>query len=389
MPKSDRLRIVLGNSNLARYPTGGGHWTVFLQYLLGLADLGHDVFLLETLQSSDDVERDELFITTFFKHLQAYGLEDRCSLLLFDRKAESLGLHDSRAFGRSHAEIANIAADADLLWNMCGALKAPLLALFKRKVFVDLDPGHLHVSALTYDMGVHDHDAFLSVGSNMQAADCEVPTLGVRWHPFTPFVYLKMWDARTEPNLRSPFTSVTHWTWEELWLGDRVLSCSKRTAYLRYLQLPSRTGRAFELAANIHAQDETGDRELLLSNGWNLVDPYAVAGSPADYREYIRNSRAEIACPKPIFRELKTGWFSDRSACYLASGRPVAAEDTGFSKHFPTGRGLLKFTDIDEAVEAIREIDRDYVEHSRAARRFAEEYLDSRKCLDSMLRACQ
>jgi hypothetical protein len=215
-----------------------------------------------------------------------------------------------------------------------------------------------------------------------------VPTLGVGWTGFLQFVYLPMWRAAPDPGPRAPFTSVTQWNWGELWLGDRVLSVAKRDAYLRYVELPRVSGRPFELAANIHPDDATGDRELLASHGWRLTDPHVVAASPARYRDYIARSRAEISCPKPIYRELGTGWFSDRSACYLASGRPVLAEETGFSEALPTGGGLVAFRDLDEARAGVAAIDADYERHSRAARELAEAYLDSRRVLESMLAAC-
>ncbi len=152
--------------------------------------------------------------------------------------------------------------------------------------------------------------------------------------------------------------------------------------------MPQRSRRAFELAANIHPEDSTGDRQLLLRHHWKLVHPHSIAGSPASYQQYIKRSRAELLCPKPIHRQLKSGWFSDRSAGYLASGRPVLAEDTGFSDHLPTGRGLLCFNDLEEAVAGVAEIDRNYSEHMRAARELAEEYFNSQKSLPAMLSAC-
>ena len=158
--------------------------------------------------------------------------------------------------------------------------------------------------------------------------------------------------------IRRLSASITQWTWDEIWYGKRVLSTSKRDAFLRYLEMPRRTGRTFELAANIHPKDTTGDRERLLNRGWKLVHPHRVARSPAIYQAYIHRSRAEFSCPKPIYRELKTGWFSDRSAAYLASGRPVLAENTGFEDHLPTGSGLISFHDFDEAQAGVAEIDR-------------------------------
>ena len=154
-----------------------------------------------------------------------------------------------------------------------------------------------------------------------------------------------MWASAPDPGVETPFTSVTQWTWE-----DRVLSVGKRAAYLAYLDLPRLVGRPLELAVNLHPRDHTGDRGLLRGAGWRLIHPHRVAGTVSGYQRYLRRSRAEFGCPKPIHRELRTGWFSDRSACYLASSRPVLIEDTGLSDHLPTGEGLLIFRDKAEAV---------------------------------------
>ncbi len=383
------LRIVLGNSSLTAYPEAGGHWTCFLQHLLGLHDLGHDVFWLEVFYSTGDVDRDHRLIQTFFDRMAAFGLQDRCILLWHDPVVgtDVADLDRARAVGRSMAEVREIAATAHLLWNFANALKFPLLALFHRRVLVDIDPGVLQMSAQEWDMGQDAHHVFLTVGTKLHDHDCAVPTLGRTWHSFLPPVYLPMWPVQPDPGPMAPFSTVTQWNWKEIW-DEPTLSISKRLAFLRYLELPLRTGRPFELAANIHPDDRTGDRELLRNHGWRLVHAHDAAGSPATYRNYIAASRAEVACPKAIFRELRTGWFSDRSACYLASGRPVVAEDTGLSDHYPTGSGLLCFGNLDEAVAGVAAIDADYERHSRAARDFAEEFLDSRRALPAMLAAC-
>jgi hypothetical protein len=384
-----RLRIVLADGgSFARYPQGGGHWTCFLQYLLGLHALGHDVFWLEVLDSSGNEAQDELRIKTFFRRFRRYGFTDRCALLLYDQDLTGPTLEQTRTYGMSQHRIREIARSADLLWNFASGLREPLLSLFRRRVLVDGDPGHLQVSALTCDMGIHNHDFFLSAGTKLNHVDCEVPTLGVNWHPFVQFVYLPIWDVAPTPGNDAPFSSVTQWTWDEIWLEERVLSVSKRAAYLRYINIPSRTRRPFELAVNIDPGDTTGDRELLLKHGWKLPHPHRVARTPASYQRYISRCHAEFQCPKPIYRELKTGWFSDRSACYLASGRPVLAEDTGFSDYLPTGRGLLCFNNLEEAVAGVEEIDRNYPQHMRAARELAEEYLSSKKWLPIMLAVC-
>jgi hypothetical protein len=381
------IRIVLAGGFLAKYPEGGGHWTGFLQYLLGLHGLGHDAWWLELLDTSGDPQLDQRRIDGFFARMAEHGVGDRCALLLMPKGTAPPVLDTVEPYGLDRAAIRELAESADLLWNFASAFRPPMLHMFRHRVLVDGDPGHLHMSALTVDLAIHEHDAFLSVGSKLHDPDCEVPTLGVRWRPFLPPVYLPGWAPAPDPGREAPFTSVTEWVWEELWVNGRVLSVSKRDAYLRCLHVPTRTRRPFELAANIDPGDRTGDRELLRQHGWRLVDPHRVARSPAAYRDYLLGSRAELGCAKPIHRALRTGWFSDRSAGYLASGRPVLFEDTGIGDRLPTGAGLVLFREPDEAVAAVHEIDRDWARHSRAARALAEEFLDARRCLPAMLDA--
>jgi hypothetical protein len=381
------VRIVLAGGFLARYPEGGGLWTGFLQFLLGLRALGHDAWWIELLRASGDPLLDRRRIEGFFARMGEHGVGDRCALLLLPKGTEPPGLDTVEPYGLARTAVRELAESADLLWNFASAFRPPMLHMFRHRVLVDGDPGHLQMSALTVDVAIHEHDAFLTAGTKLHAPDCEVPTLGVRWRSFVPPLHLPLWAPTSDPGREAPFTSVTEWVWEELWVNGRVLSVSKRAAYLRCLQIPARTGRPFELAANIHPDDSTGDRELLHEHGWRLVDPHRVAGSPAAYRDYLHGSRAELGCPKPIHRELRTGWFSDRSAGYLGSGRPVLFEDTGIGDRLPTGAGLVLFREPDEAVAAVHEIDRDWARHSRAARALAEEFLDARRCLPAMLDA--
>jgi hypothetical protein len=383
------LRIAIGDSSLVRYPQGGGHWTVYLQYLLGLRALGHEVTLLELVWSTGEEREDQVRIARFIERLARYGLGDRAAVLLFPKGQEAQELDSALSHPGQRADIKSLLRHTDVFWNCCCGIRQPLLDLFPRRALLDLDPGHLQISALTEAMDVERHHAFLTVGRRLGQPGCDVPTLGLSWKTFTPFVYLPMWQAQPDPGYRAPFSSITHWEWGELSWGGCRLSISKRDAYLRFLDLPTRAGRPFELAANIHPDDATGDRELLERHGWRLSDPWEVADSPEAYQAYIGRSRAEFGCAKPIFCELRTGWFSDRSACYLASGRPVLAEDTGFSEHLPVGEGLLSFNNMDEALSGVREIDRNYARHSRAARAFAEAFLDSGRVLGSMIEACR
>ena len=382
------LRIVLGTGGLASYQEGGGHWSWFLQYPLGLRALGKDVVWLEVMASSGERARDERVVRDLFQRLAAYGLDRECVVAIFPGNLDVQAIDECEIVGRSRADLLDLIRSADLLLNFACAVRSPLLSMFKRRALLDFDPGHLQLSALDWDLALREHDVALTIGARIHAPDCMVPTLGLTWRTFEPIVYLPMWTIAPDPGPQAPFTSVTQWTWHELAWQGRPISISKRAAYLEYLDLPRLSRRPFELAANIGAEDPAGDRALLQNHGWRLADPHEVSGSPEQYREYIASSRAEFMCAKPIHVAMRTGWFSDRSVAYLASGRPVLAQETGFGERLPTGRGLLAFRDMPEALAGVAEIDGNYAAHCGAARELAEAFFDSTKSLAALLAAC-
>jgi hypothetical protein len=381
------MRIVVANGCLIHYPEGGGVWIGFLQYLQGLRALGHDVLWLELYKPSGNTELDEKRIGKFFAIFREYDVAD-AACVLADAAPTPASLKTPALIGKTTQEVEDFIRTADVMWNLASAVRQPLLSMFKRRAVIDGDPGHWHVSAFDVDMGQNDHHAFLTVGSKINDVDCEVPRFGLKWHPFAPCIYLPNWQVAPDPGPQAPFTSITQWNWGELHWNGRILSTGKRDSYMRYLDLPQRSPRLFELAANIAPHDNTGDREALLDHGWKIVDPHQVAASCKQFQRYIAGSRAELSCPKPVYRELRTGWLSDRSASFLASGRPVLAEDTGAGDHYPTGAGLVTFRTMEEAIQKVAEIDANYDFHSRSAREFAESYLDSQRTLTDMLDAC-
>jgi hypothetical protein len=383
------MRIVLGNGSLINHQQSGGLWSWLLQYPLGLKALGHDIVWLELMRSSGDADGDTLAVREFYKLLAAFGLERDCAVLIFDGHLDFQPFERCQVIGRERNQVEAAIRDADLLLNVCCAIRQPMLSMFKHKALLDFDPGHLQISALSWDMGIADHDVFLTLGGRINEPGCEIPRLGLQWRTFESAIYLPMWRNADEPPAHAPFTSVTHWTWEELPWRGRLLSVSKRTAYLNYVALPILARRPFELAAYIEPEDTTGDRELLAQNGWRLVHPRDAVSSVGAYQQYIAASRAEFMCPKPVHVELQTGWFSERSIAYLISGRPVLAQDTGFSERIAAGRGLLTFRNLDEAVAGVAEIDANYRRHSAAARELAAEIFDSRRRLPAMLAACE
>src|SRR5215813_14055920 len=199
MHTTQSTRVVLAtNGFLIGYPQGGGHWAWFLQYPLGLLDLRHDVYCLELMTSTGDAQRDARLISTFLSRLESVGMRDRCCILIRrDKKVEwdFNALSGLTTAGMPAQQFLEVAANADMVWNIAGSLKSRLLSLFKHRVLVDVDPGVYQVSAVTWNMGLQDHDRFLSVGTKFGQPDCLAPTVGVVWRPFLPFVFLPAWKT--------------------------------------------------------------------------------------------------------------------------------------------------------------------------------------------------
>ena len=197
---SHPLRIVIATKGMTRYPTGGGHWSWLLQYLLGLRDLGHDVHLLEFMAPTGDAEFDARVPRIFRRRLAAAGAEGLGVLLRgVGWEAEDEALEATRPVGHSQAQVAELIRGADCLWNLCGALIGPLRDAFSHRVFIDVDPGVTQLSALEHDMGLVNHDAFFTTGGKLGDAGCDVPDAGRRWHRFLPFVHLPSWPMAPAP----------------------------------------------------------------------------------------------------------------------------------------------------------------------------------------------
>lgn len=368
----ERLKILLSGMVAGDPHQGGATWAV-LQYFAGLRALGHEVVLVEPVSPDRLVATGE--VANYFDRLP-----------LIDGNAALLGRGGEQTLGLSFAELMRFADDADLLINPSGMLRDErLLEPIPVRAFLDLDPGFNQVWHETgHDMGLDLHTHFLTMGQSVGRGDCPIPTCGKDWLPTVPPVVLERWPANVSAARYDGFTTVGHWrSYGSIEYGG--IQYGQRAHSLRELiDLPGRTGSRFQLALGIHP-DEIADLEALRVNGWELLDPYEVAGDPAGYAEFVRGSKAELSIAKSGYVVSHSGWFSDRSACYLASGRPVVAQETGFSAFLPTGEGLLAFVTTDLAAEAVAKVESDWKGHSRAARVLAEEHFDARKVLPRLL----
>jgi hypothetical protein len=361
----------------------GGHAWVFLQYLLGFRQLGYEVVFIDYLtpaMATDRWGRSSAMaraqsIDWFTEGMRQAGLEG-CYALLLDENGQSVGL--------PRAEILERVARSRFLLNVMGFVAdEEILEAAPRRVFLDIDPGFGQMwKELDLADPFYGHDDFVTIAENIGKPDCAVPTCDLPWITTRPPVDLESWrPVRGGEGI----TSVASWRgpYGPVEYGGHSYGLRVHE-FRKFTELPRLTEEHFEVALDIDASDR-GDRELLRRGGWSVVDPGLVAGSPDHYAQYIQGSKAEVMIAKQMYVETRSGWFSDRSACYLASGKPVLAQDTGFTDNYPVGKGLLSFSNLDEAVSGIAEIRSDWDGHSRAARAIAEEHFDSRKVLRRLL----
>ena len=363
---------------------GGATWAI-LQYALGLRVLGWDVFLVEPLDQPF-VEPHPGVGTGFEPppEVAAY-FQDVCRRFDLVESAALLDASGRRAWGVPYQRLVEVARGADLLLNLSGVLRDDeLTGPVRNRVYVDLDPGftQLWSEVEGLDMGFDGHTHFATVGQGLGEPDCTVPTGDRRWIPTLPPVVMGHWPA-IEPRAGA-FTTVGNWRAYGSIRHAGVHYGQKAHALRPLMDLPRAAAERVQLALTIHP-DERPDLDALSAGGWDLVDPAHAAGTPDRYRRFIGDSFAELGIAKSGYVESDCGWFSDRSACYLASGRPVLAQDTGFSRYLPTGAGLSAFRTLEEAAEGLRAIRADYAVHSRAARILAQDRFDSDRVLTSLL----
>jgi hypothetical protein len=377
--------VFVGSAFVAKYPTGGGNFWVPLQYLLGLRALGVEAYWLELVWAAGDVARGREQIAAFRRRVEALGVAEWVALVFFPAGARDDPPVPAEHHGMSGADLRARAREG-LLLNLANSVTTPLRRGFARTALLDVDPGPFQIWARDYDLGVGDHDAYLTVGRNLGAPDSPVPLDGVPWRKVWPAVHLPAWPDRS--GVRGErYTTVTHW-WTTGWavLDGEVYDCNKRPGFVDVIDLPGRARVPLELAANIHP-GETDDLALLARHGWRLADPALVAGTPEAYRRYVQGSRGEFSAAKPAYVKSRAGWVSDRTICYLASGRPCVVQSTGAENHLPPGPGLRFFGSLDEAAAALAAVEADYAAASRAARGLAEEVFSTRVVLPALLEA--
>jgi hypothetical protein len=367
---------------LAQRPSVGGHTWFAMQYLLGFRRLGWEVLLVDRLESemcrdrfgTPCAPRRSANLEYLAETMERFGLADCWTVLL----------PDGDAAGVPRAEAGRRAAESDFLLNVMGYLDdEEILAASPLRVFLDVDPGF---GQMWRELGQCDlfagHDRFVSVGLNVGRPGCTVPDCGRRWIPTLPPVAL---EASAVSRGGAAFTTVASWRGAY----DPVEYAGHRYGlrvheFRKFIALPERTGAKFEIALAIDPA-ETDDLRELDAHGWTVLDPAVVACDPFAYNRFIGQSGAEFTVAKGMYVDTRSGWFSDRSACYLAGGKPVVAQDTGFDAHLPSGEGLIAFDTPDEAAAAVEEVLARPERHARAAREIAEEHFAANRVLPRLV----
>jgi hypothetical protein len=370
-------------------PIAGVIWQ-HIHYIVGLQRLGHDVFYIEdsarlpynaeTMEVNNGYDYAAKILgrlATEFDFKRRWGF---CARYLPGNPTAGLPLKRIRELYR----------EADAILNICGTQEFnDDLLTSDRILYVESDPG---VEQIKVDQGskptikyLRRHHALFTFGENVGSGAFPVPTHNLRWHSTRQPVVTDLWKTKRRPGPAGVFSSVANWSTSGLkdieWRGEKYL-WSKSREFIRFVAAPKKSGEPFELATDIK---EARTRERFERNGWRFRPPHDLSADYRIYRDYIRRSKGEFTVAKDQYVRLDTGWFSDRSGCYLASGRPVITQETGFTKIFGQQGGLFAFTSLREIPEAVKEINADYSRHSRAASEIAREYFEAEKVLQSLL----
>ncbi len=364
-------------ANCLYYPQGGGHFWVYLNWALGLRDNGCRVIWMESISGQRPLEGVRELANDLQARLSRFGFNH---MGLTHWHGQKIPPHITQGF----LTLADAVEPSDLLLNFSYGTYASNVLPFRRKAMVDIDPGLTQVWMSRGEVAVAQHDTYFTIGETVGLEGSRFSDVGLPWIYTPPCVYLPEWPV-TPAAPGASLTTVTHWSAKE-WVvhGQESYSNSKRDGFLPFVDLPKRTAQPLELAVCL-SPIEDDQRSLLLNHGWHLRDANEVAGTPQAYRDYLQFSRGEFSCVKPSCVRLQNAWISDRSLCYLASGKPVIMENTGPSRMIPDGRGVWRFRTPDEAAQCIAQVNADYPRQCQLARQLAEEKFDAVKVADEVL----
>jgi hypothetical protein len=373
--------LIIVSGAIGRSYVGGQAW-VYMQYLAGLGELGHDVYYLEDCgQESWVYNWDEQRLTTDLDYPAAY-VQNCLRLIGFDGRW--IYRAGSEARGMTVGHFREICSEADLL-----LVRATPLTVWRgeydmprSRAFIDVDPGFTQIALLAGNSDlagtIERCERLFTVGQRIGEPGCSIPDAGREWLKTVPPISLQYWPQASEENA-THFTSVIRWRGFRDALYNGVEYGQRDREFPRFIELPRLTPQPFRVAVL------GADLESLKEHGWEAVSGEVESLTPESYRSFIGRSRAEFGVAKHLYVEMNTGWFSDRSVCYLASGRPVLVQDTGIESWLPVGEGIVTFRTLEEAVQGVNHINADYGRHRRAARQIAETYFAAERVLPTLI----
>lgn len=361
------------------YPQGGGHLWVHLNWALGLQSQGCKVLWLEKVDIGEKKPLPFVLacVARLKEYLAYYGLPD--SLVLCPAAAEPLPQEVTQ-----DCISLDAASEADLLLNFRYDATPIVASRFRRTALIDIDPGMLQMYMSQGVLKVTPHDLYFTIGETVGAPGARFPDGGVKWQYTRPCVALDRWPvSKTGPD--TAFTTISHWINAEWVVDDKGdwYNNEKRTAFLPYLDVPARTRLPLELALCLQGDKE--ERAALEGRGWRVAEAWQVSGTPQEYQRYIQRSRGEFSCVKEHCVRMQNAWVSDRTLCYLASGKPAVVQHTGPSAFLPDAAGLFRFRTPEEAALYLEKAASEYDRQCQLARQLAEEYFDARKVVKSVL----
>jgi hypothetical protein len=375
------------------YVDGGGHLWAYLNWALGFRALGCRVIWLEWIAPASPEEQASK-VQALRRRLAPFGLAGDVAIGSLDERPVP------RQVAGDCASPDDVAGEADLLVNLRYAMDRKVVRRFRRSALLDIDPGLLQIWMASGQLEVADHDVHFTISETVADRTALVPGCGVRWLHTPPAVALDAWPAMlpapsetagTGPaagaatvSAGDAYTTVSHW-WGEwtTWRGSAYAD-DKRSAFRPYLSLPSRVAVRLELALPLSSTDGA-ERAGLERCGWSVRNASDVASTPDAYRRYVQASRGEFSCAKASYVRYRTAWISDRTLCYLASGRPAVVQDTGPTRLLAGNQGVRRFSTLAEAAHALTAMERDRAEQSRLARKLAETWFDARRVAASLL----
>lgn len=364
-------------ANTLSYPQGGGHLWVYLNWALGLRSIGCKVFWLESVDLDDSEQKIQSNIASLKSFLKLYDFDDclgLCSLtdepLPLSVIGDCLNLEEVR--------------QADLLWDMRHDTHKLVVKRFRRSAFVDIDPGILQFWMDKGKISIEPHDVYFTIGETVGKKEALFPDAGIKWQYTPPCVALKFWPQSIARKDAS-FTTISHWYsgGGYMGVGKDMYPNNKRDGFIPLLDLPSHVSTPLELALCLDG--DVQGRIDLLERGWRVREAWEVTSTPSDYQRYIQDSLGEFSCCKPSCVRLQNAWISDRTLCYLASGKPAVVQYTGPSRFLPDAAGIFRFQDLGEAARYLKTVASDYDRQCHLARALAEEFFDAKKVVKRVL----